>query len=272
MNRNDVESELDFYGFLIISCPLKPDTLANVREISNSSHHVTMITGDNILTACHVASELKFIRKDSALLLTKEDSNWFLRTIDDKVSYRLEEFDFFKKNKKDNLCLTGEGFEYLYRNDLKLLKQIVSRIKVFARVSPKQKEQVITLLKSLGYVTLMCGDGTNDVGALKHSDVGVALLSNSDFEKKRLVKQKELIEAENTIRNNDPGQLQTIQQQRVNRVNLPLTPQQQAVQNAQVCSFFLFGKNGRGHFSGGKKKFLFYFSLLENVEIEFQKF
>ena len=85
----------------------------------------------------------------------------------------------------------------MFKHEHDLLKKIIAEVKVFARVSPKQKEHVVTILKSLGYYTLMCGDGTNDVGALKHSHVGVALLSsnsttdNPEYEQKKRAKLSE---------------------------------------------------------------------------------
>ena len=45
-------------------------------------------------------------------------------------------------------------------------------ILAFARMSPQQKGDVIRVTKENGEFCLMCGDGTNDVAALKQAHCG----------------------------------------------------------------------------------------------------
>lgn len=54
-------------------------------------------------------------------------------------------------------------------------QQILVSGKVFARMSPDEKHELVEKLQSIDYCCGFCGDGANDCGALKAADVGISL-------------------------------------------------------------------------------------------------
>jgi manganese-transporting P-type ATPase len=233
MKREDVESDLTFVGFVIISCPLKPDSKAVVKEIIQASHKVVMITGDNPLTACHVARELRFTKKPILVLTQNEDGlKWRWQCIAGKVKIPLHGSHSQKIReiiKEYDLCITGDGLLYLNEDDHAYLNEVLPYVIVFARVAPKQKELVITTLKRLGYYTLMCGDGTNDVGALKHAHVGVSILSNAPSRISKSERKKEDSPIGGSARRTSPQQQQ--QQLQTADAERNLTPRERAIRH-----------------------------------------
>jgi len=79
-------------------------------------------------------------------------------------------------SKQYDLATTGKSLAMALEDD-EDTRVVLGYIKVFARMTPDAKETVIECLHSIDALCLMCGDGANDVGALKQADVGVALLS-----------------------------------------------------------------------------------------------
>lgn len=73
LKREDAEAGLHFAGFLVLQCPLKDDAKSTVRMLNESSHRVVMITGDNPLTAVHVAREVEIVDRDVLILDAPEE-------------------------------------------------------------------------------------------------------------------------------------------------------------------------------------------------------
>ena len=224
MHRDEAESQLLFAGFGIFSCPLMPDSLASIQELQESSHQTIMITGDNILTAVHVARDTGICaEKASALVLTVKTSDegerrvlqWKGIQADSAACTEATSKALAQLSSLHVLCVTGQTISEIQAHPAlrPAWLQVVKSIKVMARMSPTHKEYVLRSLSTLNIVTMMCGDGTNDVGALKAADVGVALVTrivlNDDMkekrEKERLAKEAARKEELAKIRANPGG-------------------------------------------------------------------
>ncbi|XP_073782630.1 calcium-transporting ATPase type 2C member 1 isoform X1 [Danio rerio] len=126
---------LTFLGLVGIIDPPRAGVKEAVATLISSGVAVKMVTGDSEETAVAIASRLGLYTKGSQ-------------------------------------CLSGDEVDQM---DIQHLSQIVHRVVVFYRASPRHKLKIVKSLQNIGAVVAMTGDGVNDAVALKAADIGVAM-------------------------------------------------------------------------------------------------
>lgn len=199
MTRADVESDLDFVGFIIFENKLKPTTASVLDELLQSNIGCVMCTGDNILTAISVARECNMINKtahcfvprfveghsrDPEAKLQWESIDNNLLTLDEKTLVPLPppaEVDAslpydISDLRNYSIAVSGDVFRWVVDfAPAEVLQRMLVTGKIYARMSPDEKHELVEKLQSIDYCAGFCGDGANDCGALKAADVGISL-------------------------------------------------------------------------------------------------
>jgi Ca2+-transporting ATPase len=131
----DVERDLTFLGLVALADPPRPRAKEALASCATAGIEVAMITGDHPGTAKAIAARLGIAADDDGVL-------------------------------------TGRELQALSEAER---SQAVSECRIYARVSPEQKFDIVTALQGRGQFVAMTGDGVNDAPALKQADIGVAM-------------------------------------------------------------------------------------------------
>ncbi|MCM3569122.1 calcium-translocating P-type ATPase, SERCA-type [Neobacillus mesonae] len=135
LSEKEAETKLTLIGIQGMIDPPRPEVKDAVKECRAAGIKTVMITGDHVITAKAIASELGILTKNSKVVEGKELANM-----------PVEE-----------------------------LEAVVNDVAVFARVSPEHKLKIVKALQNRGHIVAMTGDGVNDAPAIKAADIGVAM-------------------------------------------------------------------------------------------------
>ncbi|AKB81247.1 Cation-transporting ATPase [Methanosarcina barkeri 3] len=141
-----VKPELTFLGIVGFIDPLRPDVKEAVQTCKKAGIDVIMITGDHPKTALAIASELGIA-----------------------------------SSKKE--MITGREMEDFGDPEVPIYIDALDRARVFARVTPVQKMEIVDSLVRKGHFVAVTGDGVNDAPALRRANIGVAMGSGTDVAK-----------------------------------------------------------------------------------------
>jgi Mg2+-importing ATPase len=142
-------TNLTIEGLLTFLDPPKEDAKDSIHRLQELGVDVRILTGDNLVVTMKVCHTLGIVQ-----------------TVDDD----------------DIQAITGPDLARL-EGDQAEFQRVVKRCKVFAKLTPNQKGQVVTALKAQGEVVGMLGDGINDCIALRDSDASISVDSGMNVAK-----------------------------------------------------------------------------------------
>lgn len=137
---------LNLLGLIGMIDPLRPEAKEAVQECRQAGIEVVMVTGDHPSTALAIAIELGIATN------------------------------------KEEIC-TGTELAGMMQLPVVELGEQLRNKRVFARVTPLQKQRIVEAKKSLGHFVAVTGDGANDAPALKSAHIGVAMGGGTDLAK-----------------------------------------------------------------------------------------
>ncbi|KAI8331175.1 hypothetical protein BC941DRAFT_475063 [Chlamydoabsidia padenii] len=174
----DIEKDMLLIGGTAIEDRLQEGVPETIGELAKSGIKLWVLTGDKTETAINIGFACNLLTTEMELIVLKASTR---EETKDQLVAALEKTESSNGKEKDNLALVIDGTTLKYGLELETKEMVLTlgmRCKsvICCRVSPKQKAQVVNMVKKgLKVMTLAIGDGANDVSMIQEANVGIGI-------------------------------------------------------------------------------------------------